>query len=110
MVRRFPRFHRIAFLLLALTLLPALAVAGPHPDCTCEFCLENIGAKCTPPGGGVASCSSLIIAGVCLGQFTSTGTAAPEMGEEVQPQPLDAVEVEPISACEPAGEARPDLD
>lgn len=82
MTPRLSPSQRIALVLLALAAVPALALAGPHPDCTCEFCLENPGAKCTPPGGGVAGCISLIRSGVCLGQLAGGVAAAPVSREE----------------------------
>lgn len=70
---------RVAILgILTLALLPVTAWAGPHPECTCEFCVENPDAKCRPPGGGVANCITLIRSGACLDTETETAAVSHE--------------------------------
>ena len=98
-----PRTLRVT---LALTFACLVAVAAALPaaaaiePCSCEYCLENIDAKCKPPGGGVASCAALIRSGACL----LTTAAAPDAGVETDAETGEALDldrlVEPTS--EPA--------
>lgn len=95
---------------LALTFACLVAVAAALPaaaaiePCSCEYCLENIDAKCKPPGGGVASCASLIRSGACLLTTAAAPDAGVESGEALD---LDRL-VEP--SAEPAMTTATDLE
>lgn len=105
-----PRTLRLS-LSLAFVCLLATAAALPAgaaiEPCSCEYCLENIDAKCKPPGGGVASCSALIRSGACLDHFDA-GTALqsrPETARILDLETLPDVSVEEPEAPEVDAEA-----
>lgn len=94
------RFGFAVTLLLALA-PAALLAAAPEP-CSCEYCLENLEAKCRlPDGSGVASCAALVRSGACLGlgpeaESTTMTRAAPAPGTSRE-RPVPVL-YEPITA------------